>query len=115
MKVPLRGRGGKQDRPQESKSAFSFHLSVTHTFPQPEGQRSLSRHPLRSLFLWLLGIIRKMCEPGVALVGFIYSNLTKPDENAQGIGVEMSHDQNLDLPPRSCGSLEHRYSRGYRA
>lgn len=31
-------------------------------------------------FLWLLGIIRKMREPGVALVGFIYSNLTKPDE-----------------------------------
>lgn len=39
MKVPLRGRGGKQDRPQESKSAFSFHLSVTHTFLQPEGSR----------------------------------------------------------------------------
>lgn len=56
-----------------------------------------------------------MREPGVALVGFIYSNVTKPDENARGIGVEMSHDQNLNLPSRSCGSLEHWRSRRHRA
>lgn len=42
MKVPLRGRGGKQDRLQESKSAFSFHLSVIHIFLLPEGQGSFS-------------------------------------------------------------------------
>ena len=44
MKVPLRGRGGKQDRPQKSKRAFSFHLSVIHTSLQAGGQGSFSSH-----------------------------------------------------------------------
>lgn len=30
MKVPLRGRGGKQDKLKESKSAFSLHSAVIY-------------------------------------------------------------------------------------
>lgn len=46
MKVPLRGRGGKQDELNESKSAFSLHSPVIGlNFPLPVRVRAVTGVP----------------------------------------------------------------------
>lgn len=66
MKVPLRGRGGKQDRPEESKKAF--HLSVINIFLQSEGQRSHSHTHAHSDHRDQLSLVIKRNEQGVLLM-----------------------------------------------
>lgn len=46
MKVPLRGRGGKQDKLKESKSAFSLHSAVIYlNFLLPVRVRDVTVEP----------------------------------------------------------------------
>lgn len=67
MKVPLRGRGGKQDKLKESKSAFSLHSAVIYlNFLLPvwgSGMSQWSSTPLR-----YLEIIARCRWPCCALV-----------------------------------------------
>lgn len=69
MKVPLRGRGGKQDRPEESKKGF-FTLLICHThFPAVCGSEVTHPHArTHSDHRDQLSLVIKHNEQGVLLM-----------------------------------------------
>lgn len=63
MKVPLRGRGGKQDKLKESKSAFSLHSAVIYlNFILPVWGSGMSQwNPTPLLYLEIIARCRWPC------------------------------------------------------